>query len=358
MHVVPPAVRLRTILTGVLLLIGPLASSPHAQTAAARGGTVERITVHATSLEGNLVGDSAVRDVSVYLPPGYAESGDRRYPVVYMLHGFTDSDAKWFGRDGKHWINLPEVLDRAMRREDVKELILVMPNAFNAFEGSMYSSSVTIGDWERFVAGELVAEIDRSYRTIPDAASRGLAGHSMGGYGTLRIGMKHPKTFVALYALSPCCLAPPAGLPDTGGKPSPAESIRTVEEIAKAGFGTKAQLASAAAWSPNPDAPPLFLDLLTTDGQVRPEMAAAWAANAPLAMVHQYIFNLRSLKAIAFDAGTEDRGIHATSVALDALLTRYKLPHVFGSYQGDHLNRVAERIEQHMLPFFSTHLSF
>lgn len=331
--------------------------SAFAQAAAPASGTVEAITIRGASLEGNLVGDPAERSVSVYLPPGYASAPERRYPVVYMLHGFTDTDAKWFGRGGKHWINLPEVLDRAMRRPGGKEVIVVMPDAFNAFEGSMYSSSVTIGDWERFIAEELVGEIDRRYRTLAAPASRGLAGHSMGGYGTLRIGMKYPRVFSSLYALSPCCLAAPSASAG-GGKPSGAEAVKTLEQIAKAGFGAKAQLASAAAWSPNPDAPPLFLDRLTADGEVRPDVAARWAANAPLAMVHQYIFNLRMLKGLAFDAGTEDRAIHATSVALDGILKAYKLPHVFGSYEGDHLNRVAERIEEHLMPFFSEHLVF
>jgi S-formylglutathione hydrolase len=343
----------------LLVAAGAFATGPQAQSGAASAGTTERVTIQSKALEGNLIGDSPTRDVSVYLPPGYAQSRTRRYPVVYLLHGFTDSDAKWFGLDGKHWINLPNVLNRAMggaSSSDVKELIVVMPNAFNAFQGSMYSSSATIGDWERFVAEELVAFIDQRYRTIASRNSRGLAGHSMGGYGTLRIGMKHPQVFSSIYALSPCCLGPIS--PQSDGKPSPAEAVKSKEEIAKADFGVKAQLASAAAWSPNPNAPPFFLDLPTKNGEVRPEVVARFAANAPLALVHQYLFNLRSLKGIAFDAGTADKSIHATSVELDRILSAYQLAHDWGSYEGDHLNRVAERIEKVMLPFFARHLVF
>ena len=333
-----------------------IAATPLAQGAPAKTGRTERVTVQSKALEGNLIGDAATRDVSVYLPPSYEQSRNRRYPVVYLLHGFTDSDAKWFGLDGKHWINLPDVLNRAAGNSDTKEVIVVMPNAFNTFEGSMYSSSVTIGDWETFVARELVAFIDKRYRTIARAASRGLAGHSMGGYGTLRLGMKFPEIFSSIYALSPCCLAP---VPFQGeGKPSPAEAITSKEEIAKSGFGTKAQLASAAAWSPNPAAPPFFLDLPTKDGKVVPEVAARFAANAPLAMVHQYIYSLRSLKAVAFDAGTGDKSIHATCVELDRILNDYKLAHDWASYDGDHLNRIGERIEKVMMPFFAKHLVF
>jgi enterochelin esterase-like enzyme len=347
--------RLRALVL-VALFSGLTAAGSVAQSAPAKTGKSERISIQSKALEGNLAGDSATREVSVYLPPSYERSRNRRYPVVYLLHGFTDSDAKWFGLDGKHWINLPEVLDKSNANANVKEVIVVMPNAFNAYQGSMYSSSVTVGDWERFIAEELVTFIDKRYRTIANPASRGLAGHSMGGYGTLRIGMKYPKVFSSIYALSPCCLAPIPALSD--GKPSPAEAVKSKDEIAKASFGTKAQLASAAAWAPNPAAPPLFIDLPTKDGQIVHDVVARFAANAPLATLHQYIFNLRSLKAIGFDAGTADKSIHATCVELDRILNGYKLAHDWGSYEGDHLNRVGERIEKVMLPFFAKHLTF
>ena len=351
----------RALAAVVLVAAGALTIGPHAQSGTARtgkNGTTERITIQSTALQGNLIGDSPVREVSVYLPPGYGQAGTRRYPVVYLLHGFTDSDAKWFGLDGKHWINLPDVLNRAMGTPSpgVKDVIVVMPNAFNAFQGSMYSSSATIGDWERFVAEELVAFVDKRYRTIARRDSRGLAGHSMGGYGTLRLGMKYPQVFSSIYALSPCCLG--SFLVQNSDKPLPAEAIRSKEEIAKADFGTKALLASAAAWSPNPNAAPLFLDLPTKNGVPNLEVTARFAANAPLAMVHQYVFNLRTLNGIAFDAGTGDKSIHATSLELDRILTGYKLAHAWESYEGDHLNRIAERIEKVMLPFFAQRLTF
>ena len=99
-------------------------------------GTVERIKVHGASLEGNLDGDSPDRDVSVYLPPSYKAEKRRRYPVVYMLHGFTDDDAKWFGLV-KHWINFPEVVNKALADGKTREMIMVMPNAITRFKGSM-----------------------------------------------------------------------------------------------------------------------------------------------------------------------------------------------------------------------------
>ena len=273
-----------------------------------------------------------------------------------MLHGFTDDDEGWFGFR-QHWINLKNVIDKALADGATKEMIVVMPNAYTRYAGSMYSNSVTTGDWEEFVTRELVAYIDSHYRTLATVASRGLAGHSMGGYGTLRIGMKHPEVFSSIYALSPCCLTANVRPPAAGRGPSRAESVRTREDFEKADFGTKAQMASAAAWSPDPQNPPTFFDLPTKDGEWQPAIAAKWAANAPLAFVDQYIFNLKRLKAIAFDAGNQDAGIAASIRVLDGILKNYGIPHTFEIYEGNHINHVADRIETKALPFFSANLA-
>jgi enterochelin esterase-like enzyme len=315
-------------------------------------GKVERIKVHGKALEGNLEGDSPDRDVSIYLPPSYATERNRRYPVIYLLHGYTDSDDLWFGAK-QHFINVPAVTDKALA-SGAREMIIVMPNAYTAYQGSMYSSSATTGDWETFVARDLVSYIDSHYRTIPEVAARGLAGHSMGGYGTVRIGMKNPDVFSSLYILSPCCMAA-----NIDPKASPkAEAIHSAAELATADFGTKAQFASAAAWSPNPNTPPLFLDLPYKDGELQPAVVAKWAANAPLAMIDQYISNLRKMHAIAMDAGDKDEPIASTVRTLDQILISYDIPHTFEIYPGTHVSGIADRIEIKALPFFSKNLSF
>ncbi|MEZ5365754.1 MAG: alpha/beta fold hydrolase [Bryobacterales bacterium] len=317
-------------------------------------GKVDRVEVRGRSLEGNLSGDSPVRRVSVYLPPSYASSPDRRYPVLYFLHGFTDSESTWMGWE-EHWISLPAVIDRTLAAGGSKEMIVVMPDAHTRFFGSMYSSSVTVGDWETYVAQELVAYVDSHYRTLPQRSSRGLAGHSMGGYGTVRIGMRNPKVFSSIYALSPCCMAPQTDPDQLVERAKGADAIQSDADLAKASFGMKALFASAAAWSPNPLNPPFYLDLPSPD---RPEVAALWSANAPLALVPQTIPNLRKLKAIAFDAGKDDRGIAATVVELDKLLDTYEIDHFSEIYDGNHVNHIDTRIEQFALPFFSKNLVF
>jgi len=329
--------------------------SPALAQPAGTAGTVEKITVHGRALEGNLEGDSPDRDVMVYLPPSYKTSATRRYPVVYLLHGFTDDTDHWWGVL-PHFVSVPKAMNAALAQGASKELILVMPNAFTRYFGSMYSSGAATGNWEAFVADELVAYIDAHYRTLADPKSRGLAGHSMGGYGTVRIGMKRADVFSAIYAMSSCCLSPPMRAPDPehGRR---AEQVRTPDEVASLDFLMKATFASAAAWSPNPKNGPLFLDLPTRDGQPRPEVIARWTANAPLASIDQYIWSLRRLHAIAFDVGTKD-GLAPGSKALHDVLDAYGVPHTFETYEGDHVNGVQNRLETKVFAFFSDRLAF
>src|SRR5579883_3261666 len=164
--------------------------------------TAEHIKIHGAALEGNLERDAVDRDVIVFLPPSYNKDKHRRYPVVYALHGYSIGAEQW-----THEIHVPQTIEGAFAL-GAKEMIVVLPDSKTAYGGSMYSSSVTTGDFERFIAHDLVGYIDAHYRTIPNRESRGLAGHSMGGYGTIRIGMKHADVFGSLYIMSPCCLSP------------------------------------------------------------------------------------------------------------------------------------------------------
>src|SRR5438552_14911352 len=101
-----------------------------------RNGTVEHIKVHGKALEGNLEGDSPDRDVTIYLPPSYATDRARRYPVVYLLHGYGGTDSTFNGRLAK----LPEIADKLAAAGSVREMIVAMPNAFSLHKGSMYSN--------------------------------------------------------------------------------------------------------------------------------------------------------------------------------------------------------------------------
>jgi enterochelin esterase-like enzyme len=315
--------------------------------------TVEHIVVHGKALEGNLEGDSPDRNVTVYLPPTYRTDTNRRYPVVYLLHGFGAHDDMFTGRLG----NLTESADRLSAAAGFSSPIIVMPDAFTLHRGSMYSNSPTIGDWEAFIAQDLVAYIDSHYRTITARISRGLAGHGMGGYGALRIGMKRPDVFSSLYVMSPAFLeSTDYSRPETAAS---AEAIKTraqAEEAARAESGPSITLALAAAWSPNPGNAPLFLDLPVKDGKARADIAAKWNANAAVSMVENQAANLNKLYALSIDIGSKDPSL-ASNRRLHDAMSRLKIAHYYEEYDGDATSRLGDRIERNLLPFFSKSLA-
>ncbi len=331
-----------------LLPVSAVLAEQKPKTNVPQSGLEETIVVHGKSLEGNLEGDSADRDVTVLLPPSYYNQPKSRYPVVYALHGYTIDNTIFKAMLGAR-LSLGEAF-----KAGVAEMIVVIPSALTLHNGSMYSSSVTIGDWETFIAEDLVSYIDAHYRTLPVRANRGLMGHSMGGYGASRIGMKRPDVFSALYIMSPCCLsareAPPTPLLKS------LQAIQEAEAATKLGFLERATLAVAAAWSPNPNKPPFYADLPLGDQQHVQTVLANWAANAPLSMASQYIPNLKRYSAIAMDVGDQDNFKHDTK-RLSDILTASGVRNTFEIYEGDHGNRVGERFKQKVLPFFGRHIS-
>jgi enterochelin esterase-like enzyme len=306
----------------------------------------EKISVHGKSLEGNLEGNSTDRDVFVILPPSYTKEPNRRYPVVYFLHGFGDTAKVYVD-----YLKAPEAA-RAAFDASAQEMILVLPDGHTRLGGAMFSNSPTVGDFETFVARDLVAYIDSHYRTLARRESRGLSGHSMGGYGTLRIGMKFPHVFSSLYAMSSCCLIPRT-IPVEQAK---AMDGATLEQALKPEFAMRFNLAGAAAWSPAPHKPPFFLDSGAKGDTLDPLVLAKWAANAPQVMLPQYLPALRSMSAISLDVGNKDH-IIADSNAMHGELNRYVIVHDWEIYDGDHGNRVPERFRTKVLPFFAKHLT-
>jgi enterochelin esterase-like enzyme len=347
-----PKTHLCSVMVAIAIALEPAIAAAQLQTeapapvAGAKPVTVERIKVHGAALEGNLEGNAPDRDVLVFLPPSYAKEKSRRYPVVYALHGFSIGAEQWSKE-----IHVPQTIEGAFAQR-AKEMIVVLPDSKTVHNGSMYSSSPTTGDFEAFVSRDLVGYVDAHYRTLPNRTSRGLVGHSMGGYGATRIGMKHADVFGSLYIMSPCCLSARG----SGRDPAELEKILAAAaspaETQKLPFFARAQLAAASAWSPNPKNPPFYLDLPTKDGAPRPEVLARWAANAPLAFADQYVGNLRTYRGIAMDVGDQD-GLRTDAGRLHELFDAYGLVNTFEVYAGNHTSRVADRFQNHVLPFFS-----
>ncbi len=307
---------------------------------------VEQLTFDAPSLAGNLEGNSTQRSVVVVTPPGYDENPDKRYPVVYFLHGY------WMPVDvQQEGFRIDEAVQASS--EAGHDFIMVMPDGFSKLRGGFYSSGPVVGDYESMVADDLVDWVDSNYRTIADPASRGLAGHSMGGYGTARIAMHRPGIFSSIYMMSACCLDP---MTMTAEDAARIEAM-TEDDAAAAGFGELASLSTLATWSPDPTADNVFhvYTGLKEDGTVDPLVNQRLAANSPVVLVPQYLPELNGLEAFAMDIGDQDF-LQAGNAAFRAELDRFGVTYEFELYEGDHGNRIRERIRTEVLPFFAQHL--
>ena len=309
------------------------------------GITVESPKVPGPSLEGNLEGNATAREAMVVLPPSYKTNPTKRYPVVYYLHGFAID-----GRNFYNYMKVPEAV--AKNAAEGNEFIVVIPDTLTKMGGSMYSSSVTTGDFRKFVAKDLVDYIDKTYRTIASREGRGLAGHSMGGYGTWVVGMTYPEVFDSIWAQSACCVSPRTETVES----ATAMAAVPYETVDNAGFGMRAGLASAVAWAPNPKNPPYYVDFPLKDGAVDPLVIAKWANNSPLAMVASHVGALQSFDAIGLDVGDKD-GLVRDDTLIHEELEKFGIEHEWAVYPGTHTDKIGERFADVVLPFFAKHLA-
>lgn len=353
-------------LTGALLLASCAPAPAPAPTPGHQPapGVVVDDTVRSAALRGNPLGDAPDRYVAVYLPPSYSAEPWRRYPVVYLLHGFDGDPSQWAGER----MRLPAAMDSLTAAGVVREMIVVMPDGRNALGGSFFANSPATGRWEDFLVRETVAHVDRRYRTVPGAEGRGIAGWSMGGHAALRLAARHPEVFGAAYGLSPCCLgalwADLSPESEAGARTwAEAGRARDRASLAAAPFWARLALAIAALESPDASRPPFGIGLpFAADGDRLTPVEPAhtrWGAVSPDSLVARHRAGLARLRGIAFDGGTEDgfRHIPASTRALSEALARAGVPHRFELYEGTHGSRVAERLRTRVLPFLSAHLA-
>lgn len=318
-------------------------------------GTVVVDSLYSAHLE-NQMGEATTRALSVYLPPGYGAS-NQRYPVIYFLHGFLSN----------HTLSpaMVDALDYAIARKKIRPFILVVSDQRTSYDGSFYSNSGLYGNWEDFTAFDLVTYMDATYRTLPDRDSRGITGHSMGGYGALKIAMHHPDIFGSVYALSPGALAIVREYGPNSNTYRELAGIETEEALKKTYF-PKVIVAFAKSWSPNPDKPPFYCDLpfeYQGDSLVtHPEILAKWQANMPVHMIEANLENLRSLRGIAMDWG-RNAGERFTQQCdmFSQRLENAGITHSAEEYIGTHVSGIFTRdgrVPNDMLPFFDAHLDF
>lgn len=334
-----------------------------AQAEPANGGRLVVERLHAASLENTVTGEDPERTVAVYLPPSYLIQSMRRFPVLYLLHGIGDTQGVWLNprNDDDPWDTIPRLMDRGIAAGRLAEMIVVMPDMRSRAGGSFYADSSATGRWEELTVRELPAWVDGKYRTIARAESRGIAGHSMGGYGAIMAGMKHPQVFSVVFAMNPATL----GWSNDLSADNPA--FRTVlgrggwEELD--GFYERAVIAIAQAFSPDPDRPPFFADfpyqIDDLDQLVPAEPAhSAWQERFPIHLARRYRDNLTRLAGLRFDSGYDDQYSHIPPTAREfsRVLGELEVPHVFEEYNGDHRNRLwgrTGRLYTEVLPWFS-----
>jgi len=304
------------------------------------------------SLVENRLRESPSRTVVVILPPRYDERPTERYPVVFLLHAWGAGPDSWLGRDGYEGLRVPDVIRAGVEEKRIGPMILVLPDARTALGGSWYANSPTSGAWEDFVATDLVVHVDRTYRTIPDRAARGIAGQSMGGYGALRIAMNRPDVFGAVLAMSAPHLVEP--------NPFGADAARAAVELERGTNANASPLArvlwsKAVAFSPMPGRAPYHAELpwSVVDGRLVENDAvwARWLDSALVRWVPGRAADLRRLR-IRLEVGERDPFLGETR-ALATALAAADVAHEFVVFDGDHVKGVRARFETGVFEFFS-----
>jgi len=325
------------------------------------GGATQTVMVPAPSLSGNLLGDPLVQKAIVYLPAGYNVSR-RRYPVLYLLHGFSLRSVL---PDWEEVIRM--AMDGFVRANPEKAFIVVIPNGLNKADGSYYMDSQVAGRWDTYISQDLVAFVDSHFRTLADRRSRAVSGHSMGGFGALRMLLLHPDIYSVGYAISPCCLDFVADMTSENAAWSKVLDMETVDDIQRAAgrdeFWATALAAFAIAATPDPSAA-LKADLpyRRVDGDIVAVPAAVerWREQMPLNLIDSHILELRHAAGIAIDYGYQDEFSHIplTSREFGEKLLALHIPVVLEGYGGDHNNGVPERVRTRIIPFIADHLRF
>ena len=242
---------------------------------------------------------------------------------------------------------------------------MVQADQYTLFEGSFYSNSSLTGNWDEFESKELVEYLDKNYRTLPNRESRGIAGHSMGGYGAFKIGMLHPEVFSSIYALSPGLLAMVKEFGPNSTSFKDVQNVKTIEDLKKT-YYPKVLVAVGRAWSPNPNKAPFYCDFpFSYEGDkmiVNQPVLEKWEANMPVYMVDKYADNLRKMTAIKLDWGRNDSPRFPVQIGmLSQRLENLGINHFSEEYIGDHGNKIWTmdgRVLNDLLPFFNDYLKF
>lgn len=280
-------------------------------------GRFEERVFDSQLLRGNPLGDPHQRPLWVYLPPGYAEERERRYPSIYMIQGLTGQLDMWRNRAPFRKTFL-ELCDELFAKKEAPPCIVVWVDCWTKLGGSQFLDSPGTGRYHSYLCDELVPFVDREYRTLAAREHRGIAGKSSGGYGAMVTPMLRPDLFGGLAthagdALFEACYQPEfreaaRALRDhyDGSFAAFWESFRSRPSFSKPGDEVLLNCwCMAACYSADEDGS-VKLPFDPKTGAHVDAVWQRWLSWDPVRMVEKHAEALRSMKAIYVDAGKRD----------------------------------------------------
>jgi len=298
-------------------------------------GRFDDAVVESKALQGNLLGDPHVRPLRIYVPPGYDDDPERRYPSIYVIQGLTGQLDMWRNR-APFRRNFPELADDLFSSGEAPPAVLVYVDCWTSLGGSQFLDSAGTGRYHTYLCDEVVPWVDERYRTLAGPEHRGIAGKSSGGYGAMVTPMLRPDLFGGLAthagdALFEACYLPEfrettRALRDEyeGSYERFWEDFRSRPAFAKdSDHVLLNSWCMAACYSADADGT-VRLPFDTATGELVPGVWERWLAWDPVRMVAGHADALRSLKAIYIDAGKRDEwyldlGAEAVRRALEAI---------------------------------------
>jgi hypothetical protein len=279
-------------------------------------GRLDEHLIESRALRDNPLGDPHERPLWVYVPPGYDDEPDRRYPSVYVIQGYTGQIGMWRNRVPFRQTYV-ETADVVFARGDAPPAIVVYVDAWTAYGGSQFVDSAGTGRYHTYLCDEVVAFVDERYRTMPAPEHRGIQGKSSGGFGAMITPMLRPDLFGGMAthagdALYELCYLKEFGecaraLREYGGDVTAWwDDFRSRVAFTKGSDQLLIGLYGVAAcFSPAEDGTPQ-LPFEPRTGRVVEDVWARWLAWDPVRMVPAHADALRGLRAIWIDAGTRD----------------------------------------------------
>lgn len=305
--------------------------------------------IEGVHLTGNLLGDPTERNLYVYLPPDYEDS-DRRYPTAYLLHAFgQDAESSVYPpTDGQRWAPpLEDVLEPVFRRMRTAPMIVAIPDGDTRYGCGQWVDSPVTGSFEQYVVHDVVSHLDSTYRTLPAAQSRGVLGFSSGGFGAWNLGSRNPDTFGALAMLSGDSYL------DMTHKKFLYDYLTSIWPESPNGPIEGKDMSSlvyalSAAYSPNPENPPFYVDLpvVFPSGLLIQEVWDRWLSFDPVVNWRERLDNLRKLRGILLDVGTnDDYQLQWGHRLLSHHLRESGIVHEYTENTGNHGGRARERLQ-------------